>query len=102
MIAQLKLYKFYSRDLCGIRSARVVQMSLMQQKCHQRMYYYLHLFISEYTSHYQQITLTRVKNKTVLFYRKFLYFSTFKSIYLKYLKSLQSGHKFELVISNNM
>ena len=25
MIAQLKLYKFYSRDLCGIRSARVVK-----------------------------------------------------------------------------
>ena len=29
-------------------------------------------------------------------------FSTFESMYLKYLKSLQSGHKFELRISDDM
>ena len=41
------------------------------------------------------------KNKRVLFYMAF-FFSPFKSIYLKYLKYLQSGPKFELIMSNDM
>ena len=61
-------------------------------------YYYLHSLIFHYVPCYQQITLTCVINKTVLFHME-VFISTFKSIYLKYL---QWGPRFEPSISNNM
>ena len=66
-----------------IRLARVLKISLIQQTCHQRSYYYVHLLISEYLPRDQQITLARINNKTVLFYTAILFFSTFESINLK-------------------
>ena len=72
------------------------KMTLIQQKCHLQLYYYINFPISEYLSSDQQITLARANNKMVWFYIKI---STFESIYLK---SLQSGQKFELSISNYM
>ena len=45
--------------------------------------------------------LTRVNNKTVLFYTE-VFLSTLESVYLKYLKSLQSGRKYEPIISKDM
>ena len=59
------------------------------QKCH--WYNKNVILISEYLSHDWQITLPRVNKNTVLFYTAVLFFPTFESIYLKYLKSLQSG-----------
>ena len=65
------------------------------------LYHYVDLLISLYLYCDWQSTLGRVKNKIVLFYMK-IFPPTIKSIYLKYLKSLQSGQKFELRISNDM
>ena len=60
------------------------------------------LLISLYIPCDQQSTPTRVNIKTVLSYKVFLWFFTFKFIYLKYLKYLQSGQTFEPRISNSM
>ena len=71
------------------------QMSSMQQKFHGQ--YYVSFFISEYLSRDQKsmIAIDTTKISSTVF-------STFESIYLKYLKSLKSGRKFELRISNYM
>ena len=108
----------------------MIGISPMQQKSHQR--YYVHFIISEYLSSHQQSTLAIDAEKILsaavlicifthiwiyiplsskhartyqqqdgLFYLR-VFFSNPKSIYLKYLKYLQSRRKFELSISKYM
>ena len=72
-----------------------VQISSMQQKCHQC--YDVHLLIFKYLSCDRQIMLAINVTKF-----SFRVFSTFESIFLKYLKYLQSWFKFKIIISNNM
>ena len=101
MCLQINPNKADSCDLRKRRSACMVKISLMQKKYHWWLYYYVHFLISEYLPHDRQSMLAHFNNKTVLFYTAvFLY--TLESIHLKYLKSLQSVHKFELIISNDM
>ena len=71
------------------------QISYMQKKCH--WWYHVNLLISEYISRYQKRMLAIDAKKITL-----MVFSNFKSIYLKHVKSLQSGRKIEFSISNDM
>ena len=56
-------------------------------------YYYVHSLISHYLPCDQQSTLTRIINKTVLIFTWNFCLFTLKSMYLKYLNSLQSGKR---------
>ena len=77
------------------------KMSLMWQNFHFQSYYYVNFLISQYLPCDLKITIARVIINTVLFYTT-VFFSAFESIYLKYIKSLQSGWKFEPSISNDV
>ena len=70
-------------------------MSLMQQEYHWG--YYIIFLISKYWSRDQQSMLTINAPKM-----SSTFFSAPKSIYLKYLQYLQSGHKFEISIQNDI
>ena len=80
----------------------MLQNVIDTKKNHWQSYYYAHFLVSEYLPRDLQSTPVCVKNKTVLFYTKVLFSSTFESIYLKYLQSLQSRKQFEPSISNDM
>ena len=85
-----------------IMSARMLKNIIIQKNCHRRLYYYINLLISEYPSRDRQSTIIHFNNKTVLFYTTVWFLFTFESMYLKYIKSPQSGQKFEPRISNDM
>ena len=73
-----------------------------KQNFHQWLYHCVHYLLYEYLPRDRQSTHRWVNKNMVLFYTKVLFFSTFESIYLKYIKSLQSGQKNWLSISNDM
>ena len=84
-----------------INLARVLKYVIDRTEISSLLYYYIHQLISNYLPCFWQSMLISVNNKT-FFILHAIFFFTFESIYLKYIKYLQYGTKSEHRISNNM
>ena len=66
------------------------------------LHYNIRYLISCYLPNYWQNTITRFMNKTVFILRDYFVILSFKSMKIKYIKSLLCGTKFVYNISNNV